>query len=375
LTLRHSPFSARQTLVIRHRPHVRRLALSLAVAATVAVVAPSAWAQGPAATPATATVVQRDTATWSEYHGAVAARNSVQLIALITGRIRAVHAAAGQRVRKGQVLVELEPQDFEARLTAAESRLAQARASLDEARGQFERDQKLAATGFISEQGLERARARMLGTQAEEAEASANAREARTQLGYTVLRSPIDGIVTDKRVNPGDFSMPGLPAEVGYPAGRVLMTIYDPAALWFEVRVPERYAPHVAVGAPVRVSVPAAAVSLEARFAEIVPVVDDNSRTFTARVHLPAHPALKLGMFGRAQFTSGSRKAIEVPESAVIERGQLDAVFVHADNKAHLRMVRLGKRHQGQVEILSGLKPDERVILHPRANLRDGDAF
>jgi RND family efflux transporter MFP subunit len=123
------------------------------------------------------------------------------------------------------------------------------------------------------------------------------------------------------------------------------------------------------------VSVPAAAVSLEARFAEIVPVVDDNSRTFTARVHLPAHPALKLGMFGRAQFTSGSRKAIEVPESAVIERGQLDAVFVHADNKAHLRMVRLGKRHQGQVEILSGLKPDERVILHPRANLRDGDAF
>lgn len=325
--------------------------------------------------PATLTVTPRAASMWSQYHGNVGARHSVQVIALVTGRIKAVHVSAGQAVRKGQVLIELEAQDFQARLESAEARLANARAALDEARGQFERDQKLAGTGFISDQGLEKSRARLLGTQATEAEARAGVSEARTQVGYTVLRSPIDGVVTDKRVNPGDFSMPGLPAEVGYPAGRVLLTLFDPKSLWFELRVPERYAPHVAVGKPAQVSIPGAGVTLDGRFTEIVPAVDETSRVFLARINLPANPALKLGMFGQARFATGERTVVEVPASALVERGQLDAVFVAAGGKAVMRLVRVGQRHNGQVEILSGLRADEKVIVKPRDNLRDGDTL
>lgn len=347
-----------------------------AVIVCCACVAAPAIAQDVAtAASATITATERASQEWSEYHGAVASRNSVHLIGLVPGRIKAVHAGAGQKVRKGQMLVELEAKDFEVRLEAAESRLANVRAVVEEARGEQARAQKLAAKGYVSEQALEKARARLLSAQASEAEARSGVNEARTQLGYTVLRSPIDGVVTDKYVNPGDFTMPGLPAEVGFPSGRNLMTIYDPGALWFEARIPERYATHVTVGAPVRVSIASAKFVLDARFVEVLPVVDEVSRTFTARVSLPPQPALKLGMSGRARFASGERKVVELPDSAIVERGQLDAVFVDVEGKARLRLVRPGKRQDGRIEILSGVKAGEKIVLHPRANLRDGDAF
>jgi RND family efflux transporter MFP subunit len=323
----------------------------------------------------TMTVMERIVPEWSEYHGMVASRNQVHLIALVSGRVKAVHATTGQRVRKGQVLVELEQDDLRARLHAAESRLANTQANLVEAGKEHDRYTQLAAQGVVSAQMLDKSTARLMGAQAAAAEARAGVNEARTMLDYTVLRSPINGIVTDKRINPGDFTMPGLPSEIGFPSGRNLMTIYDPGALWFEARIPERFSPHVSVGTKAGVVIASANLKLDGKFVEVLPVVDESTRSFTARVNLPAHPALKLGMFGRARFATGQRTVIEIPENAVIERGQLDGVFIHSAGKAHLRLIRLGKRNSGNVEILSGLAAGEKVILNPRANLRDGDTL
>ena len=357
--------------------HARRVLFTVALLtgwlgfAQVGTTAPNAKASPIS----TVTVTQRIVPEWSEYHGMVASRNQVHLIALVPGRVKAVHATTGQRVRKGQILVELEQDDLRARFQAAESRRAIAQANLVEAGKEHDRYTQLAAKGVVSAQMLDKSTAKLMGVQAAAAEARAGVNEARAMLDYTVLRSPIDGIVTDKRINPGDFTMPGLPSEIGFPSGRNLMTIYDPGALWFEARIPERFSPHVSVGTQAGVVIASANLKLDGKFVEVLPVVDESTRTFTARVNLPAHPALKLGMFGRARFVSGQRKVIEIPKSAVIERGQLDGVFIHSAGKAHLRLVRRGKRNSGHVEILSGLTAGEEVILNPRANLRDGDTL
>jgi len=324
----------------------------------------------------TMTVMERIVPEWSEYHGMVASRNQVHLIALVSGRVKAVHATTGQRVRKGQVLVELEQDDLRARLHAAESRLANTQANLVEAGKEHDRYTQLAAQGVVSAQMLDKSTARLMGAQAAAAEARAGVNEARTMLDYTVLRSPINGIVTDKRINPGDFTMPGLPSEIGFPSGRNLMTIYDPGALWFEARIPERFSPHVSVGTK---------AWRRDCVRQTSSWMANSSRCclWWMRAHAasppgstsPAHPALKLGMFGRARFATGQRTVIEIPENAVIERGQLDGVFIHSAGKAHLRLIRLGKRNSGNVEILSGLAAGEKVILNPRANLRDGDTL
>jgi len=191
--------------------------------------------------------------------------------------------------------------------------------------------------------------------------------------GVILVNSPQDGTVINKRVNPGDFAMPGLPANLGYPAGRILLSIYDPNALWFEASIPERFSRQVKVGSKAGVTIASAGLSIESRFVEVQPGVDENTRTFVARIDLPPQSDLKLGMFGRARFVSGQHTAMIIPESALQERGQLDAVFIHTDGRVRLRLVRCGKRNSGNVEILSGLATGDKILLNPPKSLRDGD--
>ena len=320
---------------------------------------------GAAATPVpvkTFTVEQRTVPEWSEYHGVVASRNSVNVIALVMGRIKAVHVKAGQWVRKGELLVEMESAELQAKLDLANARLTTAEANLA-ALDTAEVNQPPAAPSPLRK-----------SAQAALLEAKTLAEEARTVFEYTKLKSPMNGVVIDKQVNPGDFTIPGLPAELGYPAGRILMMVYDPTALWFEARIPERFSKPVTVGAKAIVTIPAEAVSLEGRFSEVLNEVDAASRTFTARIDLPVRPALKLGMLGTVRFASGQIRQMEVPENSVVERGQLDAVFVLADGHARLRLVRSGKHVAGKVAILSGLAAGEKIILNPPDDLRDGTA-
>ncbi len=309
---------------------------------------------------------------WSEYYGFVRSRNSVDVIALVMGHIKAVYVKAGQRVKTGELLLELDPAEIRARLQAAESKLAAAQASLTEADQQFNRVKGLFPQAATKDE-LDAATARLKNAQAAAGGAKAQVDETRESLGYTEMRSPMDGVVVDKRVNPGDFSMPGLPAYLGYPAGRILMTIYDPDALWFEALVPERYSAAVTVGAKAEITISQAGVALEGKFIEVVPNVDDVSRTFMARVDLPPSPLLKLGMFGRIRFVTGEASSIKIPAEAVVARGQLDTVFLLSEGRAQLRLVRRGKRTADKVEILSGLKDGETLILNPAESLRDGD--
>lgn len=337
------------------------------------------WALGEGLAPAVAAapvatmvVAAEKKADWSEYQGVVAARHGVQVVAMVPGKVRAVHVHAGQQVHKGQLLVELEPEDYGARLDAATARRASAKAMLDEARSEFTRYAQMAEKGMISPQMLDKARARLLAAEAGSAGAAAEEKAARTQFGYTRVRSPVDGVVAEKRVNPGDFVQPGFPA--GAAGGPTLLAVYDPRALWLEVRIPQRLAATVNVGGAVNVAVPGASLNVVARFSEIDAMVSDFSRAFAARVNLPASPALRAGMSGAVRFVTGQRDTVLLPESVLVARGQLDGLFVvGADGRARLRLVRTGARQEGRVEILSGVRAGERVLLQPRANLRDGE--
>ena len=111
---------------------------------------------------------------------------------------------------------------------------------------------------------------------------------------------------------------------------------------------------------------------LTARVAEIVPAVDAASRAYTVKIDLPAMANLRSGMFGRAYFRMGARKVVAVPAPAVVERGQLQSVFVVEDGVARTRLVTAGKRAPNGVEILSGLTEGEKVVSPVPAGLADG---
>jgi RND family efflux transporter MFP subunit len=317
---------------------------------------------------------EQTTLEWSEYHGIVRSRNSVELIALVAGRVKAVHVKAGQAVHERDLLVELDSAEFHARVQAAESRKAAAEAAKIDADHYFTRIQNLFPKGSATKEDLDTATARQQSAEAAFREATARVEEARTALQYTELRSPINGIIVDKKVNPGDFTMPGLPASAGMPSGRVLLTLYDPDALWFEVSIPERLSSSAKVGAPVTVIIEPAQFTLEGKFVEVMAGVDESSRNFIARVDLPPSSTVKVGMTGRARFVTGEKRVLTVPAEALVNRGQLDMVFLAEGGRARLHLVRSGKRTSDKIEILSGLRTGEMLIVNPTESLRDGDS-
>jgi RND family efflux transporter MFP subunit len=111
---------------------------------------------------------------------------------------------------------------------------------------------------------------------------------------------------------------------------------------------------------------------LSARVSEIVPSVDAASRTYIVKLDLPATPQLRTGMFGRAIFPLGMQKVVAVPLAALMERGQLQSVFVVEDGVAHTRLVTTGRRIKDAVEVLSGLNAGEKVVLPLPVGLQDG---
>lgn len=111
---------------------------------------------------------------------------------------------------------------------------------------------------------------------------------------------------------------------------------------------------------------------IEGTVSEISPVADPVSRTFRVKLDLPPAEGLRTGQFGRVSVPVAEVKLLLVPQSAVLKRGQMELVFVAQNGKAALRLVKTGKKHEGRVEILSGIEEGEQVILGQGAKLTDG---
>ena len=136
-----------------------------------------------------------------------------------------------------------------------------------------------------------------------------------------------------------------------------------------EVTVNESDLQYVRTGHEVPVAIDALDnAALEGKVVQIVPAADPASRTFLVKIELPTDTRLRSGLFGRAQFSRGERKALLIPRSAVVERGQLQGIFVLDQNQvASLRYISLGKTSGSGIEVLAGLQDGERVVAKPGA--------
>jgi RND family efflux transporter MFP subunit len=305
--------------------------------------------------------------------GTVRASRSAQLAAQVMGSITAVNVREGDPVRQGQVLVAID--DAQARagvdqaqagLAAAGHELAGAEADLALAQATFNRLQTLYDKKSLSMQEYDEIKARLQSATAHRetarsnrAQSAAALEQARTAMGHARLRAPFDGLVTERRVDPGALATPGMP----------LLTIEARGLYRLEATVDERDLKYVHVGASVPVTMDAATSdgpAVNGRVAQIVPAADAASRSFLVKIDLPENKNLRSGSFGRAAFTRGTRQAILVPQAAVIERGQLQSIYVLTDqNIATLRYVTLGAEKEKQREVLSGLSSGETIVAAP----------
>jgi len=201
--------------------------------------------------------------------------------------------------------------------------------------------------------------------------AVAASRAAAIGLSYATLQAPFAGVVTEKRIEPGNMASPGQP----------LLTLEDTRAFRLEVRLDESRAASVQPGVEIAVSLDAptsagagSAAAIAGRVAEVSRMLDPGSHDFLVKIDLPqSAPGLRSGMFGRALLRGPAHRGIAVPSAALVRRGQIAYVYVvDASRTATLRMVNAAEDSGGRVEIRAGLVAGEQIVVDPPATLVDG---
>ena len=283
-----------------------------------------------------------------EVVGTVQPKLQAVIEAKVSGRITRLPVTLGQSVKQGDVLVELATQEIQAKLD-------QANAAFRQAELEFNRTSNLRKQNAATQAEVDTVQARYNVAKAAVAEAEALS-------GYAKIVAPFDGVVARKLADEGDLAMPGKP----------LLELEGRAGFRLVADVPGLLTGQVLLEAKLAVRVDTIADAITGTVAEISPGADPASRTVRVKVDLPASPGLRAGQFGRLAVPLSEATFLFVPPQALVRRGQLEILFVAADGKAQMRLVRTGKQTAQGIEILAGLTPGEAVVVEGAANLRDG---
>jgi membrane fusion protein (multidrug efflux system) len=277
-----------------------------------------------------------------ELVGTATAERMVNLSARLPATIESMRVSAGQTVTNGQILATLDARDIREQLGAVEAQFRQAEL-------EYNRTLKLFEKGASTDQ------ARVAALSAFET-AQARLQQTRVMLSYTVIVSPLEGVVTDRRMEAGDLAAPG----------QVMLTVYDPRQMRLNVPVPGRLLQKFALTQAVDVRLDDVAAVITGSVCEIVSEIDPLSRTQLVKVHLPqsGSPILP-GSYGRIKVEGEAHASVWIPPTALTRVGQQEWVQVVVDGRALRRVVRTGLTQGGQIEVLSGLSDGEVILLEP----------
>lgn len=285
----------------------------------------------------------------AEVSGSVEAVQRATISSKITGAIEELSVTLGSTVKKGALLVKINAGEIPARVSQAETQLAQAQRN-------YEREKRLLKKDAATRETVK-------GLEDVYRVAEAGVREARSMLGYTMITAPFAGIISQKMINAGDLTTPGMS----------LLVLENIDRLQVVAAVPEGLALKIKKGDTLAVTVPAAEFSRTGTVTEISPAADTASRTFLIKIRVDTDSGLRPGQFARVAFpSSAENKAFLVPETALSRFGQMERVFIAHNNTVQLRLVRSGEAREGMVEILTGLNPGEQVVVEGGARLVDG---
>ena len=295
----------------------------------------------------------------------IEALSQATLAAQMPGRIVDLAVDVGDRVRKGQMLLRIDPAEATAVVAAAEAAVAQADAALITAKAEYERARSLVARKFLSQSALDSARSHFQAADAQLRVARAQRTQATTVQAYATVVSPLDGVIAARHIEAGEMAQPG----------RTLLTVYDPARMRAVADLsPQRLAQLGDGVLSASVELNGGERMLEAAAVTLLPAADARTHTRRLRIDLPpGTEGVQPGSFARVHFHSAAASAaaaapVLIPAASVLRRGELTAVYVaQGKGRFSLRQVRLGRTVQDgtAVEVLSGLKGDETLALDP----------
>lgn len=277
--------------------------------------------------------------------GTLRARTTAVLAAKALATVAEVRVDVGQSVQPGDLLVRLAAPEIEARVKRA-------RAGRDQAEGDLSRERALLKDGVSTADRVRSLEEALRAAEASLTEANAFAK----QLSIT---APYAATVSRRLVDAGALTAPGTP----------VLELERNDGLRAEVHVPDSL-PSPAQGASITLETPAGTVV--ASLAEFSNAADPVSRTRLAKLDLPETAGLRSGQFIRALWPFGTEEVLLLPANALRRFGQLESVFVVAEGRASLRLVKTAAEASGKLRLLSGVGAGEQVVLDASATLRDG---
>jgi len=311
-----------------------------------------------------------------EAAGTVRAANTIYVAGRVMGSVTSLLVKEGDAVEKDRLLLTIDDRDVVQKVKAAEAGYREAAKALEAAKQNREladithrRYKKMYDEKAISGQEMDQfeTQKKLAGLEYERVQemltrTAAGLSEAKIYLGFTSIVSPVKGIVTEKKIEVGGMAVPGMP----------LLTVENTTAFHAEVTVDEGLSGKLRVGAPVLVSIEAISRQIPGKITEILPAVDPLSRSFTVKVSLSGD-GLRSGLYAKMRIASGKKEIILAPRSAIVEKGQLTGVYaVDGQDVVTYRLVRTGKEYDGHLEILSGLKPNDRIVVQGVEKAVDG---
>jgi len=301
----------------------------------------------------------------------------VGVVSKITGTVAQVPVQLGDRVNAGQTLIQLDTWDInlqvqqaEAALEVAQANQRSAAALQANARANLERMQQLQQQGLVSQRELEAAQlaydqaaAGVADAQVRQAEATLAS--ARNQLANATITAPINGLVSSRKVDPGDTASANTP----------LLTLVSIDQVFAECNVPESEVGLITPGKAITVKVPAVSSQpISGTLAQLAPAADAQSKAFTAKIALPnPGESIKPGMFGEVELVVAERRdVLLVPKEAVLERGEQRLVFIVKADQAVETRIKTGISDNLNTEILDGLQLGEQVVVSGQTALQNG---
>ena len=284
--------------------------------------------------------------------GTARANEAVEIASKTSNLVTVVRFKDGEHVRGGQVLVELDSAQVRADVAEAEANRTESASQVERARG-------LVATQVVSQAQFEQL----------EATSKANAARvaaARARLEDTVIRAPFDGRVGLRRVSLGTLVSPGT----------VITTLDDTSVIKVDFNVPENFLASLREGLDIDATAAAyPSRRFTGRIASIDSRVDPVTRSIIVRAILPNRDGmLKPGMFLSVRIARDERNALLIPEAALVPEQSRQFVFVVEKGRAIRREIQIGSREPGRVEVVSGLKSGEQVVVEGTQKVRDGAA-
>ena len=271
--------------------------------------------------------------------GTVESVEQSTLAAKIQANVAEIMVKLGTKAQKGELLARLQAHELEARVVQAKAQLSQVQRSLA-------LQERLLAQQAATQESVRSLRD-------SERIALATLREAEVMLSYTEIRAPYAGVISQKMVDAGDLTTPGMP----------LFQLEGTAGLQVKAQVPGEIVEGLSLGQSLPIAVPSIQASYVGKLVEIAPASNPSSRTSTIVMALNPDNNLRSGQYVLVLLPGKQAKALVIPPAAVSHWGQMERVFVLKDGRAQLRLVRTGAIVDGGIEITTGLDMGEIVLL------------